>query len=226
MDLSHSGRHRNKNILRRAALFLRIIILVWRDIYKEYNMGVSINGGIQKCWFISWNIPSTNGWFGGVPLFQETTVYYQNTNQFLQCFEACKKTHTHNPWRLWIYDLHVLKNACPASLPDWYWMACLQIDANCISILCCLSPFLSFTGATRPDRLIIWDEWSPEYQEHIQIFQIAKELVKQTLNLPTMPNHTSQTLPTNSTNLIAPLHWINHPELNQLTVTYPTFNYI
>jgi hypothetical protein len=61
MDLSHSGRHRNKNILRRTALFLRIIILVWRDIDKEYNMGVSINGGIQKCWFISLNIPYTNG---------------------------------------------------------------------------------------------------------------------------------------------------------------------
>ena len=40
-----------------------------------FNMGVSINGGIPLAgWFMSGKIPSRNGWWLEVPLFQETTT--------------------------------------------------------------------------------------------------------------------------------------------------------
>jgi hypothetical protein len=163
----------------------------------------------------------------GYPYFRKPQYIIKTPTSFCSVSKHVKKNTTlEDSWSMTCMSWRMLVLLHFQIGTGWHVCKLMQIDANCISILCCLSPFLSFTGATRPDRLIIWDEWSPEYQEHIQIFQIAKELVKQTLNLPTMPNHTSQTLPTNSTNLIAPLHWINHPELNQLTVTYPTFNYI
>ena len=40
-------------------------------------MEVSVNGGYPNSWMVSlyWKIPSINGWWLGLPLFQETTIY-------------------------------------------------------------------------------------------------------------------------------------------------------
>ena len=43
-------------------------------------MGIPQNG-----WFISWKIPSRNGWWLGVPLFQETSVLFWTKWQRLDC---------------------------------------------------------------------------------------------------------------------------------------------
>ena len=43
-------------------------------IQTSMILGGGSTNGIQNGWFRKWKIPSRNGWWLGVPLFQETTI--------------------------------------------------------------------------------------------------------------------------------------------------------